>query len=343
MNTENIQDTLKNRTSSTSRDVVGIEIGANLPQGAPAVRLHIVKKQVELLAAGFVELDQTMPGSAADLEEIPTKFWHLPKAFQASKAAIAITSKNAQLRQTSDTGEKDDSRLVLRKASLKTDPQHPPLVASMPDYLAAWAASKFPEGHRPTVRSIQTSLSAALNCFLCGPVTLSSGTPAIVVLCFRHHSSIIAFYQNPVLNENRLVLYREHPIGYMTIKEAISAKMGIDVTVAETMMDDSVVDITPIINPLLNSLFRQVDISSDYLARHKNCPVDNFYIYGLPFGVSHWLTTFKQLIHKPLHHLHPFGGICCNNKRLLLPDNFEKTAPLFMSAIGAARALLEDL
>jgi len=337
MNHKNIQTTLINRTSSVSRDVVGIEIGARLPQGTPVVRMHAIKKQVELLAAGFVQLDETMPANASDLEDTPTRFWSLPKEFQASKAAIAITSKLATLRQTSDTGEQEGNKSGLRKASLKTDPQHPPIVSAMPDFLASWAASRFPEGHRPTTRSIQTSLTAALNCFLCGPIPTSSDKPCAVIFCFGHHSAITVFY------DNKLVLYREHPIGYMTIREAISANMSIDISIAQTMMDDPVIDITPVITPLLENLYRQVDISADYLARRKNCAVENFYIYGLPCGVTHWTSSFKKLVNKPLHHLHPFGGISCSNKRLLLPDAFEKNAPLFMSAIGAARALLEDI
>ena len=337
MNYKKIQEIIKTRTLSVSRDVVGIEVGANLPQGTPAVRMHINKNQVELLAAGFLKLNEDMPGSAAELEDMPAAFWTLPKAFQASKAAIAITSKEAILRQTSDTGEQDSNKDHLRKASLKTDPQHPPIVSSMPDFLASWAASKFQEGHRPTTRSIQTSLTAALNCFLCGPVPASSKKPAAVIFCFGHHCAITMFY------ENRVILYREHPIGYLTIKEAISAKMGIDISMAETMMDDPVIDITPVINPLLDNLYRQVDISADYLARRKGCTVKNFYIYGLPCGINHWTSTFKHMVNKPLHHLHPFGGLSCSNKKLLLPNSFEKTAPLFISAIGAARALLEDL
>jgi Tfp pilus assembly PilM family ATPase len=166
---------------------------------------------------------------------------------------------------------------------------------------------------------------------------MGSDKPCAVVFCFGHHSAITVFY------ENKLVLYREHPVGYMTLGEAISAKMCIDIAIAQTMMDDPVIDITPVITPLLETLYRQVDISADYLARRKNCIVENFYIYGLPCGVSHWTSTFKTLVNLPIHHLHPFGGISCSNKRILLPESFEKNAPLFMSAIGAARALLEDI
>lgn len=333
---QHINTTFINRASSNSKDVVGIEIGANLPQGVPVVRLHVNKTQTELLAAGFLKLNDTLPNSIADLDT-PSETWSLPKDFHASKAAIAVTHPHSILRQTSSTGEVDSSDVKHRKVSIVTDRQHPPIIASMPDYLASWVAKRFPEGHRPTTRSIQTSLAAALNCFLAGPVPQSSDNPALVVFCFKNHSSITAFYAN------RLVLYREHPIGYMTIKEAISKKMNIDISMADTIMDDPVVDISPITDPILSTLFRQVDISADYLSRRKNCPINDFYIYGLPSGIKHWTSTFKKLINKPLHHLHPFGGISCSHKRLLLPDSFEQDAPLFTVAVGAARALLEDL
>lgn len=332
---QKIQTTFGNRASTVSRDVVGLEVGANLPQGVPAVRIHIHKRHTELLAAGFIKLDDTLPLSPEDSGI--TASWSLPRQFQASKAAIAVTSPMAILRQTSDTGERDESGLTLRRASLKTDSHHPPVVATMPDFLASWVAERFPQGHRPTTRSIQTSLTAAINCFMTGPVAQESNNPAITVLCFKHHSSITAFF------DGNLVLYREHPIGYMTIKEEIGKSMSMDLEMVDTIMDDPVVDISSIIEPPLNALFRQVDISADYLSRRKQCTIDDFYIYGLPNGVKHWTATFKKMIKKPLHHLHPFGGISCSNKKLLLPDSFEKDAPLFTTAIGAARALLEDL
>ena len=332
----NIQTTLRNRTSTVSRDVVGLEVGAALPQGVPVVRLHVTKRQTELLAAGFVKLDDTLPDASSALNPDITT-WSLPKEFQASKAAIAVTSPAAILRQTSDAGESDRADSKYRKVSITTDKQHPPLVASIPDYLAAWLATRFPEGRRPTTRSIQPSMSAALNCFMCGPVMQNTDKPALTVFCFKHQSSIPVFY------EGRLVLYREHPIGYMSIMEAIGRKMCVNTEMVDTLMSDPVVDISPIIEPLLSNLFRQVDISADYLSRRKNCVINDFYIYGIPTGVKHWTGTFQKVTGRPLHHLHPFGGISCSHKRLLLPESFEKDAPLFMSAIGAARALLEDI
>jgi len=337
MNPKKIQTTLRKRVSATSRDVVGIELGANLPQGTPVIRLHINKKQTELFAAGFLNLDEDMPGTAVEATDMPAGTWSLPKAYQASKAAIAVSSKLAMFRLTPSTGASDSEDDDMRTATLTTSPEHPPVVSSMPDFLASWIVTRLPQGRRPTVRSIQTSPTAALNCFLCGPVPANSSKPAAVIFCFAHYSAITVFY------DNKLVLYREHPTGYMTIKEAISAKMSIDIALAEAVMDDAVVDISPIINPLMESLYHQVDISVDFLARRKSCIVDSFYIYGLPCGINHWTDTFKRLMNKPLQHLHPFGGISCSNSRLLLPDSFEKTAPLFMSAVGAARALLEDL
>ena len=331
-----IQTIWKNKAGATIKDVVGLEIGAGHPQGVPAVRLHLTNNQTELLAAGFIKLDDTLPLTPESIAD-PSPTWVLPREFQAPKAAIAVTSPMAILRQTSDTGNRDERSLSLREASLKTDSNHPPIVSTMPDFLASWVAGRFPQGHRPTTRSIQTSLTAAINCFTNGPVPQESDKPSIAVFCFKHHSSITAFF------DGNLVLYREHPIGYMTIKEEIGKSMSMDLEMVDTLMDDPVVDISSIIEAPLNTLFRQIDISADYLSRRKNCIINDFYVYGLPCGVNHWTTTFKKMIKKPLHHLHPFGGISCSNKKLLLPDSFEQDAPLFTTAIGAARALLEDL
>lgn len=333
---KSIQTSLKDKASSTSRDVVGLEIGAKLAQGTPVVRMHITKQQTELLAAGFVKLDDYIPLSA-ETAEMQIPHWSLPKEFQASKAAIAVTSPLATLRQTVASERDSETAVKLRTRALKTDKNHPPIVSSMPDFVAAWLAGRFQEGHRPTTRSIQTSMTAALNCFLTGPVMQNNDKTALVVFCHQKHSSIVVFF------EGNLMLYREHPIGYVTLRESISAKMNIDLEIVDSIMDDPAIDISSIIEPSLSSLFRQVDISADYLLRRQNCAIHDFYLYGVPSGVKHWTTTFQKFTRKSIFHLHPFGGISCANKRLRLPDSFEKDAPLFMSAIGAARALLEDL
>ncbi|MFA7173618.1 MAG: hypothetical protein WC340_09420 [Kiritimatiellia bacterium] len=331
-----IQTAGKITAAAISQDVVGLEIGAGLAQGVPAVRLQINKQQTELLAAGFIKLDDRFPDSPEAFIN-NAALWSLPKSFQASRAAIAVTSPLATLRQSSESGEDDSGGLKLRKASQGTDNQHPPMIASMPDFLAAWVAERFPEGRRPTTRSIQVSSAAALNCFLTGPVRQSTTRPALVVFCYQRRSAIALFF------EGGLLLYREHPVGYMTIKESISQKMNMDIGMVDTMMNDQLVDVSSVTEPLFSTLFRQIQISADYLERRKNCAVSDFYIYGLPGGVDHWRAAFQKFVGQPLHHLHPFGGISCNHKRLRLPDYFENDAPLFMTAIGAARALLEDL
>ncbi|MFO7937626.1 MAG: hypothetical protein R6V06_08485 [Kiritimatiellia bacterium] len=331
----NIKTILKDKTETTVKDVVGLEIGSGHNQGVPAVRLRTNRGKTELLAAGFVNLDDKLPQNPEALDK-PSGSWSLPKEFHAPKAAVAVTSPAAILRQTSETNSKGEEKLTHRRAFMETDKDYPPLLSSMPDFLAAWVAQRFPEGHRPTTRSIQTSSAAAINCFLTGPVPQENPGAAITVFCFKNYSSIVAFFKG------NLVLYREHPVGYMTIKEEISKSMNIDIAMVDSLIDDSVIDISSIITPPLNALFRQVDISSDYISRRKNCPIENFYIYGLPGGVKHWTKTFRNLIKKPLHHLHPFGGISCSSRKLHLPESFERDAPLFTTAVGAAKALLED-
>jgi len=332
----NFKDILKKRGSAGPKDVVALEIGADLAQGIPVVRLDIAKKQTRLLAAGFVKFDDRLPTTPEEAAKSDV-YWSLPKQFQASKAAIAVTSPFAILRQTSDVGEADKSSAKMRKVSAVTDRQHPPLIATMPDFMAAWIAARFPQGRRPTTRSIQTSMSAAINCFCSGPVPQSSDNPAIVVFCFKSYSAIAAFF------ENRLILYREHPIGYQNIRYAICREMRIDSEMAETLLNDPVVDLSAALTPVLTPLFRQVDISADYVSRRKNCEINHFHIYGISSGIKYWSNMFVKVVGKPLNHLHPFGGILCNRKKLSLPESFDKDAPLFTSAIGAARALLEDL
>lgn len=81
-------------------DVTGVLLNSGDSRGCPAVRLQRRKGVWQLAAAGFVPPpDGDLPASWEDLGKQPT--WALPKEFQAPHAAIAVTSPNMLVRQTS--------------------------------------------------------------------------------------------------------------------------------------------------------------------------------------------------------------------------------------------------
>jgi hypothetical protein len=319
-------------------DIVGLELGAGLAQGVPAVRLRKRDNKTELVAAGFLTLPGSLPESA-DTGASEAVIWHLPGPFQAAHAALAVNSKHAFIRHSASAGDDlpEKKQIAYRQTSRVIAPDLPPLLAGLPEFQAAWAARLLPEGHRPTACSLQIAAAAAMSGLIAAPTFAAASGNAIALFVFAEYTALAAF------QETKLVLYREHPVGARHLRDAIGAQMGIDVSLADSVLDDTLIDPTPIIEPVLRPLFRQVEISSDYLLRRRNCPVKHFFVCGLNAGARYWSAIFTRMMSQPLTPCQPFDGIEPAVTGTHVPKDLSTVAPLLMAAAGAARAVLEDV
>lgn len=322
----------------TITDVVGLEIGASHPEGVPAVR--VMKRpdgKTELVAAGFLRLPGQLPESAASDSAVAAS-WSLPRPFQARHAALAVTSAQAFIRHaTGPEDEPENRQTPFRTVSRALAQDLPPLKAGLPEFQAEWAAQLLPEGRCPTACSLQISSAAAINGFLASPLFSTLSGTAVVLFVFPGHTSLAAFH------DSKIVLYREHPIGYGHVRTAIANQMRIETTLADSVLQDTFIDPTPMIEPVLKALFRQVEISSDYLLRRRNCATQNFFVCGLPSGVKYWTSIFGRMMNQPLTLFHPFDGLVKPQKPTQMPANIAEAEPYLMTALGAARAVLEDV
>ena len=318
-------------------DVVGLEIGASYTQGVPAVRLRKRNGKSELVAAGFLALPGELPQKPDLEDEVP--IWSLPRPFQAQYAALAVTSPLAFLRHAAGSIDDEEANKLLayRTASRQFAPELPPLMAGIPKFQATWAARLLPEGHQPTACSLQVSPAAAINTFLASPLFDSVSGTAVMLFVFPAYTSLVAF------SESRLVLYREHPVGYGHVREAVSSHMRIDPSLADSILEDTFIDPTPMVEPVLRTLFRQVEISCDYLTRRKNCQTQNIFVCGLPSGAKHWTSVFARMLKLTLVPFLPFEGLERASQSSGVPENFSTIAPFLTTALGAARAVLEDV
>jgi len=318
-------------------DVIGLEIGAGLTQGVPAVRLRKKDGKTELVAVGFLPLQDSLP---LRFEEAPTPVpsWSLPKAFQAQYAALAVTSELALLRHAAGTDEEatDNKQLAYRTTTRSIAPDLPPLTARIPEFQARWAAGLLPEGRAPTACSLQVSSAAAINTFVTSSRFESLSGTAVVLFVFPQYTSLVAFH------DFRLVLYREHNIGHSHIRDAISTHMRIDPSLTDSILEDTFIDSTPMIEPVLRTLYRQVEMSYDYLARRRNCQTQNFLICGLSSGLKYWTSIFNHTMNRTLAPFQPFDGIDVAPRATILVEDLTAATPLLMTALGAAQAVVED-
>jgi hypothetical protein len=143
-------------------DVIGLEVGAGLSEGVPAVRLRKSKGRTELVAAGFLDL----PGRCRYRRERRCATWRLPAPFRAPHAAPGIRSPHAYLRHSpAATVRNGGPRHGLSSGRPPNRPGNAAARAGLPEFQAAWAARLLPEGRRPTACSLQVAAAAAMGGF----------------------------------------------------------------------------------------------------------------------------------------------------------------------------------
>ncbi len=118
------------------KDVVGIELGAGLKAGVPAVRLRARGGEPEIVAAGFLPVDARVPESAADAGKRP--HWTIAAPFNAPTAAFAITAPDSLLRQSpsiEDALSDREWRTYRAKIAGGQDQSSISFVAAMPEHV----------------------------------------------------------------------------------------------------------------------------------------------------------------------------------------------------------------
>ena len=290
---------------------------------------------IELCAAGFLPLDSTLPESADKVPEGVS--WTLPRQFCANSAALTITSEDALLRQSSegDDALADKDRSAYRVVLRPDESDALSFVAAVPEYMASWAAGLLPEGHRPTACSVQVSDLARMNAFAVSEAFLRTNGTALLLLVGRKSTALVIF------NEYKPLLFRKHSIGAEDVLDAVCRSMNLDRETAAKILNDTLIDPTSVLEPVLSPLFRQAELSTDYAVRKNGCFIEKFFLCGLTTGARYWAEIFKKKTGGEIMPCNPaeeFPRV----EGALLPDDFGDCSACFIPAIGAAVAVLED-
>ena len=364
-------------------DVVGVEFGSGDPRGCPAVRLTRKKGHLHVYAAGFVKPPEgAIPQSWEELSNQAT--WSLPVDYQAPGAALAVSTADMFLRQTTPDALTANSmsapkialeqpgRKKLGLKSLKSEsapavaagpagktPAPPSGVATssngtrfvvqpladesfivesgMPEYQVLWLSRLLPEGKRPTAVSVQTYNAALLSSVLNQPEFVEADGNALVLFMTRD-SVFFAGYQ-----EGRLLLLRECPgaQGHLFIRETVKKRLGLDEEMVDSVLNESLIDPTPVLEPFARPILQQLEISMDYLSRRHALHVDRVFLLGLPSGAQYWSRMSEDALKVPLVTPSAFAGLEMPAKGNRVPEMDEAKSQVFLGAIGAAVAAME--
>ena len=403
----------KKKSSRAALDVVGLDLFSGDKRGVPAVRLTERKGVLHLAAVGFV------PAPAAALpasweEAAKTCTWALPAHFQSPHAAIAVTSSDMFLAQTtrdafksdftagSHHGDSDPAAAAgapkAKKFSLRRDntphmkppqaeqgpaapaqqPQTPPpapaataaaptpepqpgiplsnggtrfvmkpladsdefvLEAGLPEYQILWLSRLLPEGKRPTAASVQLRPSALAASVIRQPSFASKG--ASLALFLADDGARIVGYR-----DGDVILWREcrRVPGWLKIKTQLKKGLGLDDEAVLSVLEDTLIDPRPVLEPLVAPLLDELAVSRDYLVGKLGLEVRNALLMGLPAGGSYWSAISEDRIHLPLVAPSPFDGI--DRAEKLHKDEQAALdgggANAFLGALGAALAYVGE-
>lgn len=319
-------------------DVVGIEVGAGFSEGAPAVRLRRSPEGfLRIVAAGFVPV-------VSDIESIlamPADMrgpWSLPPAFRAPAAALAVTAPDALVRQSDsveDATADFDASTLRTKASATGKKGSLPFVAFMPEELARRVARLLPEGRKPTAVSIQVSPLARVNAFAASPTLSAAGGTAVLVQIASNTTTIALFAKGAV------ALYRELSVGEEDSLHAVAGPMNVDNATAKELLEGGLVDPAPFLGPLVMPIFRQAELSTDWVLRRNGLVVEKFFVAGPPALAPHWAAIFRDQTGREATTCEPVSNFP-QEEGASLPPDFDKVSGRFAAAIGAAAAAMQE-
>ncbi|MBQ6103770.1 MAG: hypothetical protein IJL06_08875 [Kiritimatiellae bacterium] len=319
-------------------DVVGIEVGAGLAEGAPAVRLRRAPDgALRIAAAGFVPV----VSDVASILAMPADMrgpWSLPTAFRAPAAALAVTSPDALVRQSDsveDATADFDVSTLRTKASATGKKGALPFVAFMPEELAKRVARLLPEGHKPTAVSVQVSPLARVNAFAASPALDAAGGTAVLVQIASNATTIALFARGSV------ALYRELSVGEEDSLRAVAGPMNVDNATAKELLEGGLVDPAPFLGPLLMPVFRQAELSTDWVLRRNGLVVERFFVAGPPALAPHWTAIFREQTGRDAAVCDPIADFP-QEEGAFLPPDFGKVTGLFSAALGAAAAAMQE-
>jgi hypothetical protein len=324
-------------------DVVGIAIGGD------ATRLVRVARGVEAIEIIAMEERPAirLPLSATESCDFSIS---TSKPLAAPYAAFAVEHPQSLMRlvalkQPPEVNESEavselfgaappeGFRIGFSAQALDGKPAGTYLACGLPDYVAVAVAALLPEGRRPAPASLQISAAARLNAFALGP---ASQTPeSLVHIHVEAASTSVA-----VFNQGHLSAYRQFPIGNDSVVEEVARQFGLPLDLAGELLYENQIDTTSATTPILAPLFRQIALSTEFVARRESCRIVRSFVSGRIAGMPHWLTMGEKTLSVEVLLWNPLNDLRFRTPPTV-PESLEQ-GPGYDAALGAALALLES-
>ena len=179
------------------------------------------------------------------------------------------------------------------------------LCASLPEFQTLWLSRLLPEGKRPTASSIQVSESALMASILLQPEFIAADGSALAIFA-RPDSTYLAGYK-----KGEPVLWRRCPGvgGTLAMRETVRATLGLDEELVDSVLNESLIDPRPALEPFVRPILGQLSLSLDYLVGKHGLKFDHAFLMGIGAGAAHWSAYAEESLHLKLLSPDPFEGL----------------------------------
>ena len=209
--------------------------------------------------------------------------------------------------------------------------------ASLPEYQVLWLSRLLPEGRRPTATSIQVRPAALSACILRQSAFREDGGAALALVVSAHEIHVAGYKGGDI------VLWRtcRGLGGWGRIRTALKQGLGLDDEMIAGVLEDTLIDPRPVLEPAVAPIIDELAVSRDYLLGKLGIEMKSALVLGLPAGVKYWNAISEERARLPLVEPAAFDGLARSDKVFVGEGAALDGAAAngFLGALGAALAL----
>ncbi|MGQ9663453.1 MAG: pilus assembly protein PilM, partial [Kiritimatiellia bacterium] len=206
------------------------------------------------------------------------------------------------------------------------------VAAALPEEIARVYAMFIPAG-RPAVFSVEVAPLARLTAFFHGPGRHQQAK-CVGTLTFGDKTSCLA-----ILNNGLPALIRTFQIGTRQVLEKIEKSLGVDQSTAEAVLAEGAIDISQIVEEVLDPLLKQLTISRDFVERREGCHLERLFMGGALIASHDVTDLIRSTIGVAVESWNPFDGLPIAAGAY--PETLKGQEWRFTAAIGACLGVFE--
>jgi len=212
--------------------------------------------------------------------------------------------------------------------------------AGLPEYQVLWLSRLLPEGRRPTAASVQVRPAALAASLLRHPEFTKNGGTALALFVSDGEINIAGY------KDGDIVLWRKcrGVAGWQAIRESLKRGLGLDDEMLAGVLDDTLIDPRPVLEPLVLPIIDELAVSRDYLVGKLGVEPKSVLALGLPAGARYWNAIAEERMRLKLLAANALDGLEKAEKPFL-GEGASVEGPganAFLGAVGAALALIGE-